>query len=512
MSGIEISKRLVLANALSSILRKVLVAGVLVWVTQIYVRRLDPAEYALLFVTGSLMVAFPLIPSMFAAGLRRYITDAYARHDEREVTGIVSTMAPVLWLAAGATLLLGGICAWFIDMLLEIQPADVGKARLMFALMMLTMALRFAAAPFGLGFDLKQRFALRNAIGLGAEVFKTLFLIYLLSISVNVLWIVVANTAATVLELALTTVISRRLVPALRIERGARRPGTIGKLVNFGGWSVVIQIALIVRDSSDVIVLKHLASDVEVNNFGIGSSPDRHVRSTYIEATANAQPAITAFNALGEEDRLRRTFFRLSRYSLWTLAFVSLPLIIYRAEAVGLYIGEAEAVSAASVAAVMALLLARAVVIFPNTLIGMIAAAKAEVRAVAWRSAAMSATNLFLTLYLVGSLHLGAVGSALATLAVTAVGAPLLNWSLAFRLTGSRWPDWLRQTYLPGLVPLALAAPVWIALRHWAPPASWGSLGLHFAAGWLVYLAALSMALRPEDRADLGALWARRRA
>jgi hypothetical protein len=115
---------------------------------------------------------------------------------------------------------------------------------------------------------------------------------------------------------------------------------------------------------------------------------------------------------------------------------------------------------------------------------------------------------LLLTLYLVGSLHMGAIGSALATLAVTAVGAPLLNWSLAFRLTGSRWPDWLRETYLPGLLPMAVAAPVWIALRHWAPPASWLALGLHFAAGWLVYLAALPLALRPEDRSDLGALWA----
>jgi O-antigen/teichoic acid export membrane protein len=508
MSGIEISKRLVFANALSSILRKVLVAGVLVWVTQLYVRRLDPAELALLTLTGSLMVAFPLIPSMFAAGLRRYITDAYARGAVQEVTGIVSTMAPVLWVAAGATAVLGGICALFIEALLDLDPELVGKARLMFALTMLSMALRFAAAPFGLGFDLKQRFALRNAIGLGAEVFKTLLLIWLLSIRIDVLWIVVANTLATVIELAVTTVLSRRFVPALRIERGARRPGTLGKLVNFGGWSVVIQIALIVRDSADALILKHLANDVEVNNFGIGSKPDWHVRSTYIEATANAQPAMTAFNALGQQDRLRRAFFRLSRYSLWALVFVCLPLIVYREEAVRLYIREQAAVYT-TIGTVMALLLARALVIFPNTLIGMIAAAKAEVRAVAWRSAVMSASNLLLTLYLVGALGMGAVGSALGTLSVTAIGAPLLNWSLAFRLTGTRWPEWLREVYLPGLVPLALAAPVWLGLWRWAPPQSWTALGLHFAAGWLVYLAALPLALRPEDRADLRALMAR---
>jgi O-antigen/teichoic acid export membrane protein len=508
MSGIEISKRLVLANALSSILRKVLVLGVLVWVHQLYIKRLAPEEYALLPVTAILLLAFPLIPNMFAAGLRRYVTDAYARGDERRVTGIVSTMAPVLWLAAGGTALLGGVCALFIDSVIELQPEQVGKARAMFALMMLAMALRFAAAPFGLGFDLNQRFALRNALGLAAEVFKALLLVCLVTISIDVLWIVVANTAATVLELAATTVISQRLVPALRLERGAFRRETIGELLSFGGWSVVIQIALIVRDSADVFILNRLSSPVEVNNFYIGSIPDRHIRNTYIEATANAQPVITAFNALDQDERLRRAFFRLSRYSLWSLACVCLPLILYREEALGLYIGEREIVYA-SAATVMALLLARAVVIFPNTLIGMIAAAKAQVRSVAWRSAVMSAANLLLTLYLVGSRGMGAIGSALATLAVTAVGAPLLNWSLAFRLTGSRWPDWLRETYVPGLVPLALAAPVWIALRHGSPPASWGALGLHFGAGWLVYLAALALALRPEDRADLRAFWAR---
>lgn len=510
--GIEISKRLVLVNTLSSIARRAIVVGVLVWVQQLFIRRVDVAEYALLSVTNALVVVLPLIPSMFSAGLRRFATDAYARRDEAQVTRIVSTMAPVLWLVAGLTALVGLVLAAGIGLIFEQIPDElVPKAQLMFGLLVLGMALRFAAAPFGLGFDLRQRFVLRNGIGLACEVFKMLLLIALISWRVDVVWVAVSNFATTVVELIVTTAVSMRLVRALRLRLQEFRREIVGQLVHFGGWSLVIQVSLIVRDYADVYVLGTLSSLAELNSFTIGSIPDRQVRQTYVEATSSALPAITAMNSTGQDERLRSAFFRLTRISLWVLLALALPLIVYRDEVVGLYIGEREAVYS-TVAVVMALLLSRVIVIFPNTLLGMVAAAKAQVKPVALQAAAMSAANLLLTLYLVGVRGMGAVGSALGTVIVTLIGAPLLNWTLAMRLTGARMTDWLRATFLPGLVPGLLAGPAWYLLWRAAPPDGWLALAAHVAAGGAVYLLGLALALRPQDRADLAAAWTRIRA
>lgn len=510
--GIEISKRLVLINTLSSLARKAIVVGVLLWVQRLFITRVPAEEYMLLSITNALVIVLPLIPSMFSAGLRRFATDAYARRDERQVTRIVSTMAPVLWLVAAATALVGLLLIPLIGRIFDdIPPGLLPKAHLMFGLLVLGMALRFAVAPFGLGFDLKQRFVLRNGIGLACEVFKLLLLIALISYSVDVIWVAVSNFAAGLVEMAVTTSVSMRLVRALRLRLGEFRREIVGELVHFGGWSLLIQISLIVRDQADVFVLGALSTPIELNNFYIGSLPDRQVRQTYVEATASALPAITAMNSTGQNERLRGSFFRLTRYSLWVLMGLALPLIVYRDEVVGLYIGEKEAVYS-SVAVVMALLLARVVVIFPNTLLGMVAAAKAQVRPVALQAAAMSAANLLLTLYLVGARGMGAIGSALATLVVTLIGAPLLNWTLAMRLTGSRMGDWLRATFLPGLVPAALAGPVWYLLRSYAPPSGWLALAGQVAVGIAVYALGLAFALRPQDRSDLTAAWARIRS
>ena len=509
-AGIEISKRLILINSISSILRKVIVVGVLVWVQQLYARKLDPAEYELLPVTAAFLVFFPLIPTMFAAGLRRYVTDAYARGDEDEVTSIITTMTPILAAVAAVVLVLGGACAWFIGSILDIAPEYLDQARIMFALMIFGLALRVVVSPYGFGFDLKQRFVLRNAIGLGFELLKTALLVALLSISLKVMWLVVANISATVLELAVATAVSRRLVPALRMKAGAFRRELIEPMLNFGGWSVVIQVSLLVRDAADSLILNKMSTEVETNSFHLGGLLDRHIRHTYFETTANAQPVMTALNATGQDERLRNTFFRLSRYSLWALALPAAPLIVFRDELVALYLEERAALYA-SAGIVMALLMSRVAVIFPNTLLGMIAAAKAQVKPVALRAAGMSGANLALTFYLVGVRGMGAVGSALATMLVTVIGAPLFNWTLALRLTDARMSDWLRATFLPGLVPALAAAPVWYALWWFVAPDTWLALFACFAGGAAVYGLALLSVLRPEDRADLGRLLARLR-
>lgn len=509
--GIEISKRLVFVNSVSAIVRKLLVVGVLLWVQQLFIRRVPAEEYMLLSTTNALFAVLPLIPSMFTAGLRRFATDAYARRDEVQVTRLVSTMAPVLVVVAALAAAVGIVLTLLIDRIYVIDPAFVEKARLMFAMLVAGMALRFVATPFQLGFDLRQKFVLRNVIGLGGEAFKVLLLVALISHSVDVLWVAVANLATVVVELTVTTVVSMRLVRALRVRRGLFHRPLVGELVHFGGWSLVIQIALLIREQADDWILNRYAGFVEQNNFAIGAMPDRHVRQTYVETTASALPVVTAMNATGQHERLRSTFFRLTRYSFWVLALLSVPLIVYRDEVVPLYIGEKEAVYS-SVALVMALLLSRVIVIFPNTLLGMVAAAQAQVKPVALRSIAVSGANLALTLYLVGVRGMGAVGSALATLAVTLIGAPLLNWTLAMRLTGSRMTDWLRATFLPGLVPSLAAGPTWLLLRQLSPPTSWLALAWQFAVGAAVYLAALALCLRPEDRADLASVWRRLRA
>lgn len=506
---IAIDKHLMLVNGASSVLRKVLSLTVLVWLQQYLVRRIDAGEYSLLPVLSALIVFFPLLTTMFVAGLRRYVTDAFARDEEEEVTRLVSTMLPMLVGMAAVLMGLGGFAAWHIDSLLEIEPGLLDDARWMFLLLVFGAALRIALSPLGMGFDLRQRFLRRNLIGLAAELFRTALLLVLLLLSTRVLWVVVSSTAATVLEVLWTTRASVRLVPAVRFRRGSFRREAARPLISFGGWSVLNQLALMIRDAADPLILNRLATPAAVASFHLGSLVDRHVRTTFLVASSAALPAVTAMNATGQEQRLRAAYLRMSRYALWGLGFLAVPLVVFRRELMQLYLGQTYSTYAAA-AAVMGLLLARVVVIYPNSILGMLAAAKTEVRALALRGALVSAANLALTFYLVGARGMGAVGSALATFLVTIVGAPLLNWSLGLRLSDTGLRQWLASTLLPGALPIASTAGALLAWQRVAPPDSWLELFAACLLGSGVYAAALWFgAMGAAERRELGRYVAR---
>ena len=512
IDGIEISRRLVIINAASSVLRKLLLMTVLVWLQQHLIRRIDAAEYSLYPVLMALMLTFPLIISLFMTGLRRYVTEAYARADLEAVTRFVSSMLPMLAGLASVLLIVGGIFAWNIASILTIAPEFESDARIMFGLLVFGATMKIAVAPLGMGFFLRQKFVLGNVIGLTVEVVRVILLLSLLSISPRVLWVVVAMFVANLYDMIISTTVSRRLVPALTFKRELFSLAAVRPLFTFGGWSVLNQVGLLIRNAGDPVILNKLASPIDVQAFYLGSLPNTQCLGFASQASITAQPAITAMHAKGQHDRLSRTFVRLCRYALWILVFLALPLIVFRHEFFRLYLRESYAENVAATTVVV-LLMARYVVIFPNIVVGMVATARAEIRALAVRAVIMSAINLALTLYLVGVLEMGAIGSALATFLVTIVGAPLLMWPLGLKLSGTRFGPWVRNSIVPGLIPAVAAAPVWLALRFAIPPDDWFLFGVDVVLGAVVYVGVLlRFALRPQDRTELREAIAKLRA
>jgi len=460
-------------------------------------------ELAIYPVLMGAMLFFPLATTIFMSGLRRYVTAAYALGDEQRVTQLVSTIFRYLLLLATLMLVVGLLMSWKISSILTIDERFAQDAQIMFALLATVACLRVCLAPLSLGFDLRQKFLSRNLIGLGSEVLRLTILLALLSISPRVLWMVVATVAANLVEIFLALRVSMRLAPCLRVRFSEVRPEIAGPMFSFGGWAVLGRIGFLIRDASDPLILNELGTPTDVIAFHVGSMPDNQSRRIYLEAFSTLQPALTAMSATGQIERMRRVYYRFCRYAMWMMCFMAGSVLIMREELLRLYLPETSTKYTVA-ATVAALLLARALVIFPNSLIGMFSVAKAEIKPVALRAIFISCCNLALTFYLVGALELGAVGAALATLIVTFLGAPLLMWPLGLRLTDSKFSDWLGQSLLPGCIPLVFGLPLWIGARRWIEPDTWLELCYALAIGGLGYVLGIwLLAMRAEDRAEL---------
>ena len=191
-SQVEISKRLVFINSVSSLVSRVLNVSVLIWMYQYLLLQISVEEYSLLPVLGSVMMFAPLLTMVLTGGLGRYIVEAYAKGDERRITQIVSTMFPLLLSTGFAFLALGWLFSWYIDRILTISPERLWDARVMMGLMMFSAAIRLPLTPFGIGLYVRQKFVLMNLIKVGQELLQiALLFVLLVGVSTRVLWVIV---------------------------------------------------------------------------------------------------------------------------------------------------------------------------------------------------------------------------------------------------------------------------------------------------------------------------------
>ncbi|HED65579.1 MAG TPA: hypothetical protein ENJ09_08490 [Planctomycetes bacterium] len=505
MGGIEISKRLVLINSASSILRSVLSLTVLLYIQQYLVAHVSPAEYEALALVFPLMLFVPLLTMVVGSGLSRYIIEAYAKHDTKRVREIVSTMFPLTLGAGVFVAIVGAILTYYIQPILGIEPAYTRDARIMFSILVGKAAVSTALLPFFTGIDVKQKFLFRNMFSLGTEVLRIALLFTLLfGVSTRVLWLVVATVPGTIIELIVFVWYSRRLVPELTYTPSLFNRALIRPICSFGGYTLMARISAVAREMLGPLFLGHGAGPQDVWSYRLGGYVESRFFPTVLGPLITLQPALTGMHAGGQEERLQRAYTRMSRYLLWTFLLFAIPAMILHQNIWDVWLDPKFAPKVQAGSIVMVLLFAKSFFVFPQPILAQIALARARNRPLAWRVAAIELSGVALAAYFIFGRHMGAIGLALATLIASAIGTPLLFWTFGLQLTGLTWKQWRRATILPGLIPALAATPVWAAAWYWIDPSGWLELIAAGALGSIVYVfVLLRFCLGPSEKQDL---------
>jgi len=374
----------------------------------------------------------------------------------------------------------------------------------MMALMMLTFAVQLPLAPFSVGFHVRQKFVLGSVIHLSSQAVSVALLFTLLfGVSTRVLWVTISMAAARLVEATIRAVVSRRLVPELRFNAAAFRWDVAKVLMSFGGWRVVGQVAVMIRNAAAPLMLNKLGTAADVASFHLGAMPDRHFRPLMSNAAAPLSPALTAMHAAGDRERLASAYLRITRVSLWVSMMIAVPLIVFRTECFQLYLRDKYSVYV-SAGSVMALLMASYAVLFTRSGLGRVAVAMAKIRAIMLFELVGQLANFALTYYLIRHEHMGAVGAAF-SMFITCVAMVVLAyipWGLrALRLSSRRF---FKEGCGPGLFPAVVGAGACLGLRALVRPATWPELGGCVLGGVVTYVIVLLLfCLQPADRNDL---------
>jgi len=505
MTGnVIVSKRLVFLNSAGAAVTRVLNVTVLLWVYQYLLKQLPSEEFSIYSVVMSVMMFIPILTAVFSSGVVRYLVAAYAQGDDRRVGEIATTMVLILTGVVIVALAAATVFISYLDSVLTIEPEFVSNAQIMMGVLIFSFFLRLPFFPLAQGLYINQQFIVQNAIDIGTQLLQMILLCMLLYfVSTSPLWLIVSSAIAESINLLLRIVFSYRLIPALRFKWRNFRPSLVPELLNFGLWQTVSLLAQDIRENSDVIVLNKFATSLDVNAFTIGSLAHRQLRSFSALVTTPVQPALIALYATGQSARLKNVYLRTGRYALLLIMALVTPGCIYSDALIHWYLGP-KYYEYQSASTVMVLLLLTYPLQYGHLLLGRIVSASARVRPYALIFLISQMINLGLSIYFVWGLHLGAIGSALATLIVTAALMLFFFGPVAGRYLSFPLSSWLRETAIPGFIPTLFGGIVWGALYFLIHPTGLVSLGLCGFFGLVVYTAAaLAFSLGPDERLGL---------
>lgn len=498
---IEINKGLVLINSVSSVLTRLIKITVLVWLHQYLVKRVNTDEYSVLAVLMTLMMFVPLFTTILSSGLSRFTVEAYARNDQRRIVQIVSTMLPLLALAALLLLIIAGCFVWQMDHILNFTPERLNDARIMMMMMVGLLALQLVLGPFGQGLYVKQKFVLMNLIRLSGECLRiTLLFIFLFGISTKVIWVVFASVAADLTVLILIVILSRHYLPMLKFDRREIHWPAARELTSFGIWNTLSQISDKMGTGAGTIILNLFSTAVNVNYFYLGTLFLRNIQMFEYRATQPLMPVLTAMHAQQSRDRLRNAYLRGGRIGLWTVLLLVVPLMIYRREVITLWLGQ----DFLMVATIMCMMLVLFPIQYGHVMVPKLSIATGRIRPWALRTICIQVANVGLTLYLVGARGMGAMGAALSWVIILVIGEVFLMIPLGLKLADVRLNRWIKTTIIPGVVPALVSALVWLGLQNVIQPQSLWTLSFCVFPGLLVYVIILLLCcLQNQDRKDL---------
>lgn len=470
------------------------------------VRSLGDTAYGAWVLLGSAVGYLGLLDLGVRGAVTRYIARFHAAGEHAQASRLASAALSVFSRVAIVAIMLGAALAMVIGSIFELPPAMVTTARVVALIGAVNVAVALVDGVFGGVVIGLQRFDYSNAVDVVLAVLRAACVVVTLKLGGGLVTLAVVQLAVSLLRLAGDYWLYRSLYPELRIGAHGGDREHVRIVLTYGLTSSVLHVAGQVMLYSHSIVIGALLPVGLVTYFAIAANLTDYGRQAIGGISRVFTPMVSAVQARGGDDRVRRSFLAGARLTTLLILPIAVTFIIRGSTFIGLWMGNQYAGPTGRVLAVLAVFMIchagyqvmTASMMAVNRHRGLVPVFVAD-----------AVANVLLSVLLVP--RIGIIGAAfgilIPQLAVTLVVAP---WYARRHLGIPMSEFWLNVHLRPvlAIVPFAVASV--LIERFW--PAS--SLFVYFSQIALilpfVLLGAWVVALRPEEREFMAALIPRR--
>jgi O-antigen/teichoic acid export membrane protein len=501
----QITKKKVFANAVWNLFGFVLAVGITFVMCPILLRSLGDARYGVWSLVETTVAYFALLDLGIGAAVVRYVSKFEALEDRGQLNRIFSTTLSTFGLLA---LFVAGVCG--IAALVWARPLGVPEelatdTRWLLLLLGGSVAVELVGGVYGAVLIGLNNFPAKVSIEAGLRVVTAILQLVVIRAGGDIVGLALLGFGGSVLKALLAGLVSHRCLPSLRFSLSLVRWETLRMLGGYSLQAFVILVAGRISYRSDALVIGAFLAPACITYFVTASRLIEYAKSVVSVAVNALTPAISALDAQGNRQAVRRGYLEGARYVLFLLLPVQMGILFLGGPFLSLWLGPHYAAESYATLAILAvpLGLQAAQSVSSRMLYG--------IGAIAWlaRLAVIQAViNLGMSVALV--VPFGIEGVAWGT-TIPAIGYSLAGITHTCRLLEISFGQFLSRAVLkPFGLSLILAAG-WLGLQQFSPPLGWGSLLATGFSGVVIYWqAAVLLELGPRRTLALGRQLARR--
>ena len=470
------SFRVLSRNVLSNWVTYVVSAVITFFLTPMILREIGDARYGVWGIVISLTGYYGLLDLGMRAGMTQYVTRYYSTGDHGRMNGAASSgfalhsvSAVMVIVATIATALLLPRYATFAE---EIKT----EAAICVLIVGFSTAIQLLLFPFSVALTATQRLDLVTVCGLVARLVSAAATLGCLYAGYGLVGVCLAAAVGNFLDYGLRWVMSRRVLPQLKVSLRWVTWASCRECMGFGLWSVLLAASGLVINLTDAIVIGFFMPISAVAFFTLANNLIRYFANVFVPVSHVLFPAATDLDARGDVAGLQKLYLTATRAVSLLTVTISLVMGFWSADFFSLWVGDSYIDSSVyhSVPLLFKVLLIGSVCTVAQGVGSKVLLGRRHIKPLAWLLMIEGTLNLVISVSLIHTWGLlgVAMGTAIPAVICRGIAQPIMVCS-DLKIDAKQY---LREILGPTVVVVGILTPLIAILHHYTVQGEWWNL------------------------------------
>lgn len=328
-------------NTVFLYIRMLVVMGVTLFTSRVYLQALGVDGYGVWNLVGGLAASFGFFTSSLSNATQRFLSVGHGRNDIEEVRSVFNASAYIYVIFGGTILLIGMLLGPWLISLLNIPPALHTASYWVYYATIVGLSVSITATMFDSVLIARENMKIYAYLSV-VEAFLKLAIAYLIMIAPSATRLIVfalLSALVVILVKGAMIVYCARHYEEVHIKPHWDKP-KVRSMIGFIGWNGIGTAVYALNDQSTSVLLNVFFGPVVNAARGVANQVNSAINTFSTNFFTAFTPQLIKTYAAGERAEFAKLFVSSNTLSFALLWFLFLPLILRRDYVLGLWLEE----------------------------------------------------------------------------------------------------------------------------------------------------------------------------